>query len=372
VLPGRVLPMSGTSWAKWRAGLDWVAKRCTVEGAGRAVLWVLAYNADKETGIIKVGTRKIAAEAGISQRHVITLLLELVESGCLEVVTVGRGRSVSTYRLSVATNSLRHNPEASDEASSSQTAPVVTNSRPVVTNSQRRSDEVTARSDELSSSTQLYQEKPHPPHARAREAMAPALSIVDGVGGGGNSFGSKSSPASNNGQAPPEPPPCPLCGEPLKALRYRKLGAHDYCLDKIEYRNGEAQISDDQYGGLEAIAGPWLRDLGADDSGGAWLLRDWMVPAICNEPALAKDLDDLGDDGWWFHGMAADLWLRFRTYWPRVVLARPTGVPCLNCGGMRADEYALCTSPMCVELEKNWNGRRPLSAPAMTGTEGRR
>jgi hypothetical protein len=95
-----VAVVSRDGWKRWRAGLDWVAWRCTVEGAGRAVLWAVAYNVDRETGLATLSTRTIARQAGISRRHLIQAVLpSLVESGDLEIKELGRGTRPSTYRL---------------------------------------------------------------------------------------------------------------------------------------------------------------------------------------------------------------------------------------------------------------------------------
>jgi Helix-turn-helix domain len=64
---------------------------CKVKGPGRAVLWVIAYHADRDTGECWVGQRRLARESGFARSTVQRALDELFSGGVLEYVEDHRG-----------------------------------------------------------------------------------------------------------------------------------------------------------------------------------------------------------------------------------------------------------------------------------------
>jgi hypothetical protein len=70
-----------------------------VEGPGRAILFVLAFRADRHTGEACVGMTRLARESGTSLRTVTRQLPALIDGGHVEIVLMGSGRRATTYRV---------------------------------------------------------------------------------------------------------------------------------------------------------------------------------------------------------------------------------------------------------------------------------
>jgi hypothetical protein len=81
------------------AAMRYVAERCTVRGAGRAILWAMAHHADKDTGECWASNRRIADEAGVAHATVKRLLPKLMAAGELELVLRGAGRRSDCWRI---------------------------------------------------------------------------------------------------------------------------------------------------------------------------------------------------------------------------------------------------------------------------------
>jgi hypothetical protein len=79
--------------------MRFVAEVCTVQGAGRALLWAIAYHADRETGECWTALRKLAAQAGISYTTAKYAKPELLKLGYLELVVEGSGRRPACLRI---------------------------------------------------------------------------------------------------------------------------------------------------------------------------------------------------------------------------------------------------------------------------------
>ncbi len=103
------------------AAMRYVAEECTVQGAGRAILWAISYRADRDTGECWAGQRRIAREAGVARSTVQLLLPKLVDAGELELVEMGDGPHPDCYRIAPAWDEgaddtaaeVIHNPAAS-------------------------------------------------------------------------------------------------------------------------------------------------------------------------------------------------------------------------------------------------------------------
>jgi hypothetical protein len=72
---------------------------CKVKGPGRAVLWVVAYHADRDTGECWVGQRRLARESGLARSTVQRALDELFSGGVLEYVEDHRGPRPDRYQI---------------------------------------------------------------------------------------------------------------------------------------------------------------------------------------------------------------------------------------------------------------------------------
>jgi hypothetical protein len=72
---------------------------CTVKGPGRAVLWVIAYHADRDTGECWVGQRRLARESGFARSTVQRALDELFSAGVLEWIEDHRGPKPDRYQI---------------------------------------------------------------------------------------------------------------------------------------------------------------------------------------------------------------------------------------------------------------------------------
>lgn len=72
---------------------------CTVKGPGRAVLWVIAYHADRDTGECWVGQRRLARESGFARSTVQRALDELYAAGVLEWIEDHQGPKPDRYQI---------------------------------------------------------------------------------------------------------------------------------------------------------------------------------------------------------------------------------------------------------------------------------
>jgi hypothetical protein len=80
--------------------MRWVASEdCKVKGPGRAVLWVIAYHADHQTGECWVGQRRLARESGFARSTVQRALEELFGDGVLEFIDSGSGPHPDRYQI---------------------------------------------------------------------------------------------------------------------------------------------------------------------------------------------------------------------------------------------------------------------------------
>jgi Helix-turn-helix domain len=94
---------------------------CKVKGPGRALLWVIAYHADRDTGECWVGQRRLARESGFARSTVQRALDELFGDGVLEPVEDHRGPLPERYMIapglvegeSFGTNVVEHSATAS-------------------------------------------------------------------------------------------------------------------------------------------------------------------------------------------------------------------------------------------------------------------
>jgi hypothetical protein len=72
--------------------MRWIASEdCKVKGPGRALLWVIAFHADRDTGECWVGQRRLARESGFARSTVQRALDELFGDGVLEFLEDSRG-----------------------------------------------------------------------------------------------------------------------------------------------------------------------------------------------------------------------------------------------------------------------------------------
>src|SRR5215213_2273772 len=72
---------------------------CKVKGPGRALLWVIAYHADRDTGECWVGQRRLARESGLARSTVQLALDKLFDDLVLEPVEDARGPRPERYRI---------------------------------------------------------------------------------------------------------------------------------------------------------------------------------------------------------------------------------------------------------------------------------
>src|SRR5215218_1174859 len=75
------------------------SKECTAKGPARAVLWVIAYHADRDTGECWVGQRRLAEESGLARATVQRALGKLFDDLILEPVEDHRGPQPERYRI---------------------------------------------------------------------------------------------------------------------------------------------------------------------------------------------------------------------------------------------------------------------------------
>lgn len=109
---------------------------------------------------------------------------------------------------------------------------------------------------------------------------------------------------------------------------------HDYCLDKIEYTplSGQVILGDAKYEALGELSDRWLESLGCEEDSVMWVIPEWMAARLLKDPRFADDVHAplAGDERWWLESSGVEVWLKYYTRWPG-----------------------------------------PMSAPAMTGTDGR-
>lgn len=80
--------------------MRWVASEdCQVKGPGRALLWVVAYHADRDTGECWVGQRRLAREAGLARSTVQVALDRLFADGVLEWIEDSRGPKPERFQI---------------------------------------------------------------------------------------------------------------------------------------------------------------------------------------------------------------------------------------------------------------------------------
>ena len=82
--------------------MRYVAEECREEGAARAILWAIAYRADRDTGECWAGQRRIARESGFTRTHVQRVIPQLLRRGVLEVVESGTGPRPDVLRIAPA------------------------------------------------------------------------------------------------------------------------------------------------------------------------------------------------------------------------------------------------------------------------------
>jgi len=83
--------------------MRWVASEdCKVKGPGRALLWVIAYHADRDTGECWVGQRRLARESGLARSTVQLALDKLFDDLVLEPVEDACGPKPERYRIASA------------------------------------------------------------------------------------------------------------------------------------------------------------------------------------------------------------------------------------------------------------------------------
>lgn len=81
------------------AALKYVAEECQVHGPGRAILYTIAYRADRQTGECFMSKRRIATEAGLSVTTVKRTIRLLLESDELMILITGAGRRATSYMI---------------------------------------------------------------------------------------------------------------------------------------------------------------------------------------------------------------------------------------------------------------------------------
>jgi hypothetical protein len=75
---------------------------CKVKGPGRALLWVIAYHAARDTGECWVGQRRLARESGLARSTVQQALGKLFDDLVLEPVEDARGPKAERFRIAPA------------------------------------------------------------------------------------------------------------------------------------------------------------------------------------------------------------------------------------------------------------------------------
>jgi hypothetical protein len=79
--------------------MRWAVEDCQLDGAAKPILFVIAYRADRDTGLCWAGQRRIAREAGVTRTHVQRVMAKLVHDGVLEVVEQGSGTAPRIVRI---------------------------------------------------------------------------------------------------------------------------------------------------------------------------------------------------------------------------------------------------------------------------------
>jgi hypothetical protein len=80
--------------------MRWVASEdCKVKGPARAVLWVIAVHADRDTGECWVGQRRLARESGLARSTVQRALNELFGDGVLEFIEDHQGPKPERFQI---------------------------------------------------------------------------------------------------------------------------------------------------------------------------------------------------------------------------------------------------------------------------------
>jgi Helix-turn-helix domain len=80
--------------------MRWVASEdCKVKGPARAVLWVIAFHADRDTGECWVGQRRLARESGFARSTIQRALEELFGDGVLEAVEDHQGPLPERFQI---------------------------------------------------------------------------------------------------------------------------------------------------------------------------------------------------------------------------------------------------------------------------------
>jgi hypothetical protein len=80
--------------------MRWIASEdCTVKGPARAVLWVIAFHADRNTGECWVGQRRLARESGLARSTVQRALDELFGDGVLEFIEDHQGPKPDRFQI---------------------------------------------------------------------------------------------------------------------------------------------------------------------------------------------------------------------------------------------------------------------------------
>jgi hypothetical protein len=82
--------------------MRWAVEDCQLDGAAKPILFVIAYHADRDTGLCWAGQRRIAREAGVTRTHVQRVMSRLVHDGILEVVEQGSGTAPRIVRIAPA------------------------------------------------------------------------------------------------------------------------------------------------------------------------------------------------------------------------------------------------------------------------------
>jgi hypothetical protein len=81
------------------AALDYVAGLHDVKGSMRAVLWAMAYRANKDTGLYTAGVRRLANESGLGHSQAANLVKRAVADKLISEVLDTAGSRPAYYRL---------------------------------------------------------------------------------------------------------------------------------------------------------------------------------------------------------------------------------------------------------------------------------
>ncbi len=107
-----------------------------------------------------------------------------------------------------------------------------------------------------------------------------------------------------------------MCGEPLKARRFRPEGVHDYCANKLLHRDEYKLLSESALNGAAELAERWLESLGAEEweDQAVWIVPPWLANVIANDPWFAGQLEHEpgGDERWFFMEIPDRLWAKHR------------------------------------------------------------